>query len=115
MRKLSMVEALIEAMDEEMARDERVFLIGEDVGTYGSVWLSSRQVLCNVPCIVSSLNGRETTTGADHSCRVLSLAFSPSQPVTGVQYVPITPDAELCMLPSFNARLLCHYLKTVSI
>ncbi len=45
MRKLSMVEAVYEAMDEEMARDERVFLIGEDVGTYGSVWLSSRGLI----------------------------------------------------------------------
>ena len=32
MKRLSIAEALREAMREEMARDERVFLIGEDIG-----------------------------------------------------------------------------------
>ena len=34
MRELSYVEALNEALREEMKRDERVFLIGEDIGPY---------------------------------------------------------------------------------
>jgi pyruvate/2-oxoglutarate/acetoin dehydrogenase E1 component len=36
-RIISYREAIIEAMDEEMARDSRVFTLGEDVGRYGGV------------------------------------------------------------------------------
>ena len=36
-RIISYREALIEAMNEEMARDQRVFTLGEDVGRYGGV------------------------------------------------------------------------------
>lgn len=38
MRKLSYADALNEAMNEEMARDDRVFVIGEDVDLYGGVY-----------------------------------------------------------------------------
>ena len=37
----TMIEAIREAMDEEMARDPAVFLIGEDVGQRGGVFLAS--------------------------------------------------------------------------
>jgi 2-oxoisovalerate dehydrogenase E1 component len=40
-RKLSYVEAIREAMDQEMARDERVVLIGEDVGRIGGLFQCS--------------------------------------------------------------------------
>ena len=35
------IEAIREAMDEEMARDERVFVMGEDVGQRGGVFLAT--------------------------------------------------------------------------
>ena len=38
----SVIEAVREAMFEEMARDERVFLMGEDVGVRGGVFLASQ-------------------------------------------------------------------------
>jgi len=38
MRKLNYAAALNEAMDEEMARDDTIFLIGEDVDLYGGVY-----------------------------------------------------------------------------
>lgn len=38
MRELSYAEALREAMRQEMQRDERVFLIGEDIGVYGGAF-----------------------------------------------------------------------------
>ena len=34
MKELTYVQALNEALREEMQRDERVFLIGEDIGPY---------------------------------------------------------------------------------
>ena len=38
MRTITFREAINEALDEEMARDNKVFMLGEDVGFYGSVW-----------------------------------------------------------------------------
>ena len=38
MAEITLVEALRQAMDEELARDERVFVIGEDVGVRGGVF-----------------------------------------------------------------------------
>jgi 2-oxoisovalerate dehydrogenase E1 component beta subunit len=41
MASKTVIEAIREAMDEEMAKDESVFLIGEDVGQRGGVFLAS--------------------------------------------------------------------------
>lgn len=37
MRKITVVEAIREAISEEMARDSRIFMIGEDIGRFGGV------------------------------------------------------------------------------
>src|SRR5947207_13104394 len=41
MPQKTVIEAIREGMDEEMARDPSVFLIGEDVGQRGGVFLAS--------------------------------------------------------------------------
>jgi 2-oxoisovalerate dehydrogenase E1 component len=41
-REITFVEALNEALHQEMARDERVFLMGEDVGLIGGIFAVSR-------------------------------------------------------------------------
>jgi len=38
MREITLREALLEAIDEEMARDEHVFIMGEDVAIYGGAY-----------------------------------------------------------------------------
>ncbi len=38
MREITYLEAVREALDQEMERDERVFIIGEDVGVYGGAF-----------------------------------------------------------------------------
>ncbi len=38
MKKIHMLDAVNEALHEEMQRDERVFVLAEDVGEYGGVW-----------------------------------------------------------------------------
>jgi 2-oxoisovalerate dehydrogenase E1 component beta subunit len=38
MAEITLVEAIRQAMDEELARDENVFIIGEDVGVRGGVF-----------------------------------------------------------------------------
>jgi 2-oxoisovalerate dehydrogenase E1 component beta subunit len=42
MRTVSYIEAITEALDEELARDPRVFLIGEDIGPYGGVFKATK-------------------------------------------------------------------------
>jgi 2-oxoisovalerate dehydrogenase E1 component beta subunit len=37
-KEITYLEAISQALDEEMARDERVFLMGEDIGTYGGAF-----------------------------------------------------------------------------
>lgn len=42
MKQMSVREAINSAIDEEMARDERVFLMGEEVGQYGGAYKISK-------------------------------------------------------------------------
>ncbi len=45
MRKTTYIQAINEAMRDEMRRDERVFLIGEDIGHYGGLFRVTRNIL----------------------------------------------------------------------
>jgi len=45
MPETTYIEAITQAMAEEMARDERVFLMGEDVGSYGGAFKTSAGLL----------------------------------------------------------------------
>lgn len=45
MRKTTFIQAINEALREEMRRDERVFLIGEDIGHYGGLFRVTRNLL----------------------------------------------------------------------
>lgn len=40
MREISYATAFVEALREEMRRDERVFLLGEDVGRFGMIYVA---------------------------------------------------------------------------
>ena len=42
MSEITMVEAIRQAMDEELGRDERVFILGEDVGVRGGVFRATQ-------------------------------------------------------------------------
>ena len=42
MAEMTLIEALRQAMEEELARDERVFLVGEDVGRRGGVFRATQ-------------------------------------------------------------------------
>jgi len=44
MREITMLQAINEALNEEMERDDRVFIIAEDVGEYGGVWFASKDL-----------------------------------------------------------------------
>jgi pyruvate dehydrogenase E1 component beta subunit len=45
MRKTTYIQAVNEAIKEEMRRDENVFLIGEDIGHYGGLFRVTRNLL----------------------------------------------------------------------
>ena len=45
MRDLTYREAIREALREEMRRDERVFILGEDVGAYGGIFKCTEGLL----------------------------------------------------------------------
>ena len=45
MRELRMYEALVEAQAEEMRRDERVFVMGEDVGLFGGTFRATESLM----------------------------------------------------------------------
>lgn len=45
MRKTTYIQAINEALKDEMRRDERVFLMGEDVGHYGGLFRVTRNLL----------------------------------------------------------------------
>lgn len=45
MKTTTFIEAITEAMAEEMERDERVFLIGEDIGLYGGVFKATKGLI----------------------------------------------------------------------
>jgi 2-oxoisovalerate dehydrogenase E1 component beta subunit len=42
MKTVTYIEAITQALDEEMARDPRVFLLGEDIGLYGGVFKATK-------------------------------------------------------------------------
>lgn len=42
MTEMTLIEAVRQAMDEELARDERVFIVGEDVGPRGGVFRATQ-------------------------------------------------------------------------
>jgi len=42
LKKVTFIEAITMALAEEMERDERVFLIGEDIGAYGGVFKATK-------------------------------------------------------------------------
>ena len=42
MAQMTLIEAIRSTMDEELARDPRVFLVGEDVGRRGGVFRASQ-------------------------------------------------------------------------
>jgi pyruvate dehydrogenase E1 component beta subunit len=44
-RRLNTSKAMVEAIDQEMARDESVFYMGEDVGAYGGIFSSTTGLL----------------------------------------------------------------------
>jgi 2-oxoisovalerate dehydrogenase E1 component len=90
MRQISYAAAIQEALREEMQRDERVFVMGEDVGLYGGAYGATRDLwkefgewrVIDTPISEASIGG--AAVGA---------AMAGLRPVSEIMYVDFTPLA----------------------
>ena len=90
MREISYAEAIQEAMREEMQRDERVFLMGEDVGLYGGAYGASRGLFEEFGewRVIDTPISEATIGGA-----AVGAAMAGMRPVAEIMYVDFTPLA----------------------
>jgi 2-oxoisovalerate dehydrogenase E1 component len=90
MRQISYAQALQEAMREEMQKDQKVFIMGEDVGLYGGAYGATRDLykefgewrVLDTPISEASIGG--LAVGA---------AMAGMRPVAEIMYVDFTPLA----------------------
>jgi pyruvate/2-oxoglutarate/acetoin dehydrogenase E1 component/TPP-dependent pyruvate/acetoin dehydrogenase alpha subunit len=89
-RKISYREALLEAAREEMLRDDRVFIMGEDVGLYGGAYGATRGLLGEFGAErVRDTPISEATIGG----AAVGAAMAGMRPVAEIMYVDFTPLA----------------------
>ncbi len=90
MREISYAEAIQEALREEMQRDERVFLMGEDVGLYGGAYGASRGLFQEFGewRVIDTPISEATIGGA-----AVGAAMAGMRPVAEIMYVDFTPLA----------------------
>jgi 2-oxoisovalerate dehydrogenase E1 component len=90
MRSISFAQALIEAMREEMARDPRVFVMGEDVGLYGGAYGATRGLMEEFGewRVLDTPISEATIGGA-----AVGAAMAGMRPVAEIMYVDFTPLA----------------------
>ncbi|HVN52838.1 MAG TPA: pyruvate dehydrogenase complex E1 component subunit beta [Anaerolineaceae bacterium] len=89
-RQISYAQALIEAMREEMKRDERVFVMGEDVGLYGGAYGATRDLMKEFGewRVLDTPISEATIGGA-----AVGAAMAGMRPVAEIMYVDFTPLA----------------------
>jgi pyruvate/2-oxoglutarate/acetoin dehydrogenase E1 component len=90
MREISYADAIIEALREEMKRDDRVFLMGEDVGLYGGAYGASRGLFEEFGQwrVIDTPISEATIGGA-----AVGAAMAGMRPVAEIMYVDFTPLA----------------------
>lgn len=90
LRKIAYWQALNEAMKEEMARDPKVFLFGEDIGVYGGAYGVTRGLIEQFgPNRVMDTPISEATIGG----AATGAAMTGMRPVAEIMYVDFTPLA----------------------
>ena len=88
MREITYAEAIQEALREEMIKDKRVFLMGEDVGLYGGAYGASRGLFDQFGewRIIDTPISEATIGGA-----AVGAAMAGMRPVAEIMYVDFTP------------------------
>ena len=89
-RQISYAQALVDAMREEMKRDERVFIFGEDVGLYGGAYGATRGLAEEFgdKRVIDTPISEATIGGA-----AVGAAMAGMRPVAEIMYVDFTPLA----------------------
>jgi 2-oxoisovalerate dehydrogenase E1 component len=90
MRQISYAQAIQEALREEMKRDARVFVFGEDVGLYGGAYGATRGLFEEFGewRVIDTPISEATVGGA-----VVGAAMAGTRPVGEIMYVDFTPLA----------------------
>jgi pyruvate/2-oxoglutarate/acetoin dehydrogenase E1 component len=90
MRKTTYWQALNEALKEEMVRDDKVFIFGEDVGLYGGAYGVTRGLFEQFGCkrVIDTPISEATIAGA-----ATGAAMTGMRPVAEIMYVDFTPLA----------------------
>lgn len=84
MKKIHMLDAVNEAIHEEMARDDKVFVIAEDVGEYGGVWNATRG-LYEKYGVMRAMDTPISEAGFTGLC--VGAAMAGLRPVTEIMYM----------------------------
>lgn len=89
-REISYAQALQEAMREEMLRDDKVFLMGEDIGLYGGAYGATRGLYDEFgeDRVIDTPISEATIGGA-----AVGAAMAGMRPVAEIMYVDFTPLA----------------------
>lgn len=89
-RQISYAQALVEAMREEMLRDPKVFIFGEDVGLYGGAYGATRGLMQEFGewRVIDTPISEATIGGA-----AVGAAMAGMRPVAEIMYVDFTPLA----------------------
>ncbi len=89
-RQISYAQALAEAMREEMKRDPKVFIMGEDVGLYGGAYGATRDLMKEFGewRVIDTPISEATIGGA-----AVGAAMAGMRPVAEIMYVDFTPLA----------------------
>ena len=82
-RELTMAKAIAEAISQEMERDERVFVMGEDVGVYGGIFSATQGLLSkfgperimDTPISETAFIGAATGAAAEGMRPIVELMF----------------------------------------
>jgi 2-oxoisovalerate dehydrogenase E1 component len=90
MKEISYAAALVEAAREEMQRDERVFIMGEDVGLYGGAYGATRGLFAEFGewRVLDTPISEATIGGA-----AVGAAMAGMRPIAEIMYVDFTPLA----------------------
>jgi 2-oxoisovalerate dehydrogenase E1 component len=88
MRTITYAQALQEAMREEMLRDDKVFVMGEDVGLYGGAYGATRGLLEEFGSskVFDTPISEATIAGA-----AVGAAMTGMRPIAEIMYVDFTP------------------------
>jgi 2-oxoisovalerate dehydrogenase E1 component len=90
MRQITYAQALVEAQREEMLRDPKVFVMGEDVGLYGGAYGATRDLFKEFGewRVIDTPISEATIGGA-----AVGAAMAGMRPVAEIMYVDFTPLA----------------------